>query len=402
MKQSEFDHAFKPDRLQVFQRQLGVLVLFLVALFLLLQIGIYFADILRILAFSVLFAYLFISVVDWLEKMLHNRALAIFLVYVILGVVTVLGIVLFVPVVLVQISQLLNTTFNQLPQMIQGVVSALRPLENRLHAAQIQVNAIDILTNVATNLPKPDPTLLISRMSDVAMSTMTFLFYFLSIIVVSFYFLLDGHRIKESILSSLPQRNYVSLSLLATDIDLTLQAFFRGQIVLGLLFGGVMVCVYLALGIHYALVLGIFLGLWEIVPVIGPTIGFLPTIASVAFDGMDMVPCNRWGQILIVLLAFNILQWLKDNFVAPRYIGNVIGMHPIMIFIAIMIGAKLDGMAGVICSLPAASAINVLISHYSARNAAAKRASENRIDSGPLEANAAACALIREMDSLSP
>jgi predicted PurR-regulated permease PerM len=214
---------------------------------------------------------------------------------------------------------------------------------------------------------------------------------------MSFYFLLDGYRIKESIIRAFPTRHYVSLTLLATDADLSLQAFFRGQIVLGLLFGAFMFCVYAALGIQYALLLGVILGVWEIVPVIGPTIGFIPTIISVALDGMGLVPINRWGQVLLVVVIFNVFQWLKDNFVAPRYIGNVIGLHPVMIFIAIMIGARLDGMAGVICSLPVACVINVLINHVMLRARAAKNAINDVLPAGDVAANAAAAELLLEL-----
>jgi predicted PurR-regulated permease PerM len=230
---------------------------------------------------------------------------------------------------------------------------------------------------------------------------MTWLFYFLSIVVTAFYFLLDGHKIKESVIRTFPSRYYIHLSLLATDIDLTVQAFFRGQIVLGLLFGAVMFAVYSVLGIHYALLLCVVLAFWEVVPVIGPTIGFLPTVVAVALDGVDLLPWNRLWQLLFVVIIFNLFQWMKDNFVAPRYIGNVIGLHPVMIFIAIMVGARLDGMAGVICSLPAACVINVLITHQTTRTHARNRNTASLFKNAA--ANAAAAALVGELEpSIKP
>ena len=199
---------------------------------------------------------------------MRHRAIAILIVYLLLAIAIAFGAIILVPAVVYQISQLLNATFNQLPSLIDYLVKALEPLETRLHEAQIQVKAIDILTNIAASIPKPDPTQLIWKMTDVAMSTMTWLFYGLSIVVVSFYFLLDGHNIKEAIIKACPKRHYTFLTVLSSDMDLALQAFFRGQIVLGLLFGAYMVFVYMALGVHYALLLGLFLGIWEIVPVI--------------------------------------------------------------------------------------------------------------------------------------
>ncbi|HEY9677354.1 MAG TPA: AI-2E family transporter [Drouetiella sp.] len=361
------------DKLVKIQRQLTIVVLAMVAFVGFLQISGFFADIIRILGFSVLFSYLFINVVDWLEKVMRNRAVAILLVYLVMGVLLTVGITFLVPAVIYQISQLLDTTFNQFPQWLDFLVKALQPLEARLHAAQIQVRAVDILTNIASSVPKPDPAQIIGRMTDVAMSTFTWFFYGLSIVVVSFYFLLDGHNIKESVIRLFPKKHYPFLEVLATDMDIGLQAFFRGQIVLGLLFGAFMIFVFMGMGVHYALLLGLFLGVWEIVPVIGPTIGIVPTIFSCSIDGVDNLPFNRVTQVIVVLLVFNLLQWLKDNIVAPRYIGNVIGLHPVMIFIAIMIGARLDGMMGVIYSLPVACLVNVLVSHVAARAAAVQK-----------------------------
>jgi predicted PurR-regulated permease PerM len=143
-----------------------------------------------------------------------------------------------------------------------------------------------------------------------------------------------------------------------------LQAFFSGQLVLGLVFGFVMLIVYMVLNVQYALLLSIFLAFCEILPVVGPPIGFAPAIIAVAVHG-TILPGNAFAQILMLTLIFTVLQQVKDNVIAPRYMGNVIGLHPVLIFIAIMIGARLDGLFGIVIALPAASVINVLATHLS-------------------------------------
>lgn len=350
-------------RLALVQRQLTVVALSFAALYLCCQVASYFADILRILGISILLSYLFINVVDWLEKYVHSRAGAIFIVYFVLGVTAIVAAVLVVPAMIYQVAQLGETIFQQIPQIVDKLIAALHPLEEKLHAAKIEVKAMDILSTFASNLPKPDSSQILSRIQDMAFSTMTIFMYGLSVLVVSFYFLLDGHRIRDSIIKLFPRRIQHRCHLMAQQMDSSLQAFFRGQIVLGLLFGGIMIGVYFALGIHYALILGVFLAVWEIVPVIGPPIGFIPAAVVVAIDGMDTFQVNRFAQILILFAVFNGFQWLKDNLVAPRYIGNVIGLHPVMVFIAIMIGARLDGMLGIIFSLPAACVLNVFFNN---------------------------------------
>ncbi|MBI4534577.1 MAG: AI-2E family transporter, partial [Candidatus Melainabacteria bacterium] len=269
---------------------------------------------------------------------------------------------LVVPAMVYQISQLIDSVFAKLPELLTTVTQALTPLESRLQAAQINVRAVDIVTGVISNIPKPEPGAVIGKISEMTMSTMAWVLYAISIFVVSFYFLLEGHSIKDAVIKLFPQRYHNALQLMASDVDDNLQAFFRGQVVLAILAGLVMLGVYVLFGVQYALLLSAFLAVWEVVPVIGPPIGFAPAIISVAIHGITF-PANRIVQIIVLTLVFNVLQQLKDNVLAPRYIGNVIGLHPILIFVAIMIGARVDGMLGIIFSLPMACVVSVFPRH---------------------------------------
>lgn len=349
-------------QLQVLQRQLTVILLVTAVVYILMLIGSYFADILRILGISLLVSYLFINAVDFLQKYLRSRALAVIIVYAVIVLVAVVGVVLVVPQLVFQLTQMVETTFNKLPEFIQWVVTQLGPLEAKLRERHIDVKAIDILTNITTSVPKPDPALLLSKFSDVAMSTATWVVWAISISVNTFYFLMDGYRIKEAIVRLFPQHMRPSVNQIAIEMDRSLQAFFKGQIVLAGLMGLVMGAIYLMLGVEYALVLSVFLAAWEILPVIGPPIGFAPALLAVAIGGMH-APGNNIVHLTIITAVFLVVQNIKDNIVGPKYMGDVIGVHPIMIFIAIMIGARLDGMLGIVFALPAACCINVLVTH---------------------------------------
>jgi predicted PurR-regulated permease PerM len=349
-------------RLLILQRRLSIWVLISILAFLSIQLAGYFADILRILGISVLLSYLLINVVDYLERFLRSRAIAILLVYVVLIAVTVVAVVLVVPAMAYQVSQMVTTAFDRIPDLVAYLNHLMAPLEARLQAAQLPVRAMDILSSVAAGVPKPEPGMVMARISEMAMSTFTWVIYAISILVASYYMLLEGHRMRDGIIGLFPEKYQPSLQAMTNDMDNSLQSFFRGQIVLALLAGTVMLGVYLALGIEYALVLAVFLGFWEIVPVIGPPIGFIPAAVTVAMHGMS-IPMNRILQVLLITAIFNVFQQVKDNIIAPRYIGNVIGLHPILIFVAIMIGARLDGMLGIIFSLPVACVITVLCHH---------------------------------------
>jgi predicted PurR-regulated permease PerM len=369
------------ERLLILQRQLQIFVLGIVAVLLLYQVCSFFSDILRIFGISVLFSYLFIGIVDWLQKYVPSRALAVMVVYAAVIVVITFTGLLVVPAIMSQISQLLSTTYDQLPVWVENITKLLQPVQQRLNAAQIQIKTIDILNGAVASVPHIEAGQIFSRVSDVALSTMTWTLYGLSILVVSFYFLLDGYRMKNAIISVFPIRHDPFLHRLASEIDQNLQSFFRVQILLGLGFGAFMVIIFTVLGIQYALLSGFILGIWEIVPVIGSTIGIIPAIMAVAVDGMDTVPTNRFTQLLILLVIFQGLQWVKDNVIAPRYIGNVIGLHPVLIFIAIMVGARIDGLLGIIFAIPVACVVNVLAHQFFREQAAEQIADSNALES---------------------
>lgn len=350
------------DKLLRTQRQLAIGVLALCLLFALWQIGIFFADLLRILGISFLLSHLFIGGVDFLHRFIRNRAVCVLLVYSVVLLACVITAIFVIPAMLYQVASLASTTVNELPNWLKHLEQALAPVQERFNQHHVDVKVIDVLTNFIAQAPKPDPAAIVSRVTDMAMSTMTWSMYSVSISVVSFYFLLDGHKINQSVIALFPKDYRPALESLAGDIDRNLQSFFRGQVVLGVLFGLVMLAVYVVLGVQYSLLLSVFLALCEILPVIGPPIGFAPAVVAVAIHG-SVLPGARIVHILVLTAIFAVLQQVKDSVVGPKYIGNVIGLHPIMIFVAIMIGARIDGMLGVILSIPAACVVNVLIAH---------------------------------------
>jgi predicted PurR-regulated permease PerM len=351
------------DKLLILQRQLFVITLTLLLCIIAFQICSYFADVLRILGISILFSYLFIAVVDWLNKFLKARVVAVLIVYAIVLTGIVFSAITLVPTVIAQISQLVNKIYLELPQLVHDFVQSTLPLAERLRAVHIEIKTSDLLADTLSFLPKIEAGQVFDRVGDVAVSTISCTVYGLSILLLSFYFLLDGYKMQASIIKIFPLRYQSHLELISKEIDHSLQSFLKGQVVLALGFGIAITIVFYAIGVHYALLLGIILAVWEIIPVIGPTIGFIPTVLSVAFDGIDHIPGDRFSEVIVVFAIFASMQWLKDNVVAPKYMGNVIGLHPVVIFLAIFIGAKIDGWLGIIFALPVACVVQVLAKH---------------------------------------
>lgn len=173
-----------------------------------------------------------------------------------------------------------------------------------------------------------------------------------SIIPVYLFFILNGDRnIWKDIdkqLSFLPKERRSDLVFLARQFSQILVAFFRGQIIIGLLLGLVLAVGFGLVGLKFGIALGFVLGLLNIIPYLGTMIGII-TVLPIAYlqDG--------GGPLLIGLcaLVFVIGQVLTDYVFTPRIMGDKTGMSPMLIIFSVFFwGAALGGLLGMILAIP--------------------------------------------------
>jgi predicted PurR-regulated permease PerM len=194
----------------------------------------------------------------------------------------------------------------------------------------------------------------ISNLINVAAGTLAGIGYTVTIIVLSFYFLLDGKRLIESINKLIPDHLQDKTIELETSIHNSLLGFLKGQVFLGIVTGGFMLIVYMIAGVKYSIFLSLFLAIAEIIPVIGSSLGFIPAIIVMLFT-------DSLSKIALVWFIFFLFQTVKDNVVAPKIVGEIIGLHPVTVIFALWIGFQLAGFFGILFAIPIASVINVII-----------------------------------------
>jgi len=174
-------------------------------------------------------------------------------------------------------------------------------------------------------------------------------------LIVTFYFLLDGRRFGEFGLRflGLPQR--ADALRISHRIHVVLGRWIRGQL---LLIGLVAAVLYLILGpilhVPYALILAIFSGFLEIVPLVGPLIA--ATVAgTVAFStrGTDVT--------IAVLVVYLVVRQLEDQVVMPLVIGRAVHLHPVVTIFAVLVGLSAWGVLGGLLAVPVAAALNVTL-----------------------------------------
>ncbi|OAT81467.1 AI-2E family transporter [Desulfotomaculum copahuensis] len=171
--------------------------------------------------------------------------------------------------------------------------------------------------------------------------------------VLAFYLLKDGSRFKEKLLDIIPAPWRDDMLELSGEINQVLHNFVRGYLLVCLIVGTLSGMTMALLGLEFALMLGIFAGLTELIPYFGPVIGAVPALALALLR-------SKWLAFKVVLAVFVIHQ-LEGNLISPRILGNRVGLHPLAVILALLAGGELYGLAGMLLAVPVAAVFRILI-----------------------------------------
>lgn len=175
---------------------------------------------------------------------------------------------------------------------------------------------------------------------------------FISVIVITFYLLLDKREMEAKVASLfIGQRSKVNRILVV--IEEKLGAWLRGQLALSLIIGVVTYIGLLILGVEYALPLAILAGLMEVVPVIGPIIAAIPAVLI----ALTVSPVFA-GLVAGFYLA---VQQLENHLIVPQIMRRAVGINPLFVILAVSVGGRLLGIGGALLAVPIAVVIQVLV-----------------------------------------
>ena len=174
----------------------------------------------------------------------------------------------------------------------------------------------------------------------------------ITVLVLTFYLLLEEEGLKKIYRGLLPAGQHEALSETTRKIASKLGAWLRGQIFLMFVVGVFTTIGLFIVGSPYALTLGLWSGLTEVIPILGPWIGAIPGVA------VGLVDSPLQG--FLTLLVYIVVQQLEGNVLVPRIMSKAVGLNPFIVILAILIGGKLYGLMGVLLSVPMAAAISVI------------------------------------------
>lgn len=173
--------------------------------------------------------------------------------------------------------------------------------------------------------------------------------------VVTFYLLRDWDHLVARLRELLPRKWEATAVQLATDSDAVLGSFLRGQLLVMLVLGTVYSLGLWWVGLELALIIGVVAGLVSFVPYLGVIVGIV--LAGVA----AFMQFHELSYLLLVAGVFGVGQALEGMLLTPLLVGDKIGLHPVAVIFAVMVGGQLFGFMGVMLALPVAAVIMVLV-----------------------------------------
>ena len=194
------------------------------------------------------------------------------------------------------------------------------------------------------------------------LSTVTIIATCIVIPVLSAYMMLDAENLKRYAIAAIPVKARPKTLAVVADLEKVLGGFIRGQFTVGATIGVCITIVLLVFHIKYAVLIGVFAGLFDVIPYIGAVVGFIPSVLLALFQ--DGVSQAALFHALYVAIAFIAIFQLEGHFIAPKIVSDSVGLSPLWVVIAIPIGGELLGIGGMFLAVPIAAMIRVLLVHF--------------------------------------
>lgn len=328
---------------------------------------------------AIIFAYIIDPIVNYLERKGVKRQFGVIIVYI--SVILIFGILIVsvIPKTINEVSNLLASLpamvdtlikdvnnflteifakFNiELPENFIDVYKESNPKVNgNVETPQIVSDILDSMKKAINELIVKMQGSLMGSLSNIVSKLYGFLtsaFRLVLIIIFSFYFSVDKERFILKVKKAMPNKYREDISYLTSNIDTALQQFIRGRMLLAIFVGVLTMLYLLVLRVDFAIIIGLITCVADIIPYIGPFLGCAP---AVLFAFMDSPMKALW-----VLILFVIVQWIENNILAPKLIGDSTGLNPLVILISIIIGGGIFGVWGMVISVPLTSIIFILV-----------------------------------------
>ncbi len=285
-----------------------------------------------------------------------NPGMAVGLLY---GVLLLVGI-LFLSFGVPRIAAQADTISAQLSEGYTSIVQSLQAAPNllirRLAASLPSALSLGEISSVEGAIGESEPTGSFGQVLRYGGLGIMVIFQILAIFIIAFFWTVESGLIKASLIVLLPLNQREPARELITAIEQRIGAYVVGQLTVNVIMGTLATIAYLIIGLPYAPLLGLIVGIMEFIPLIGPLIGVIPALII----GFSISPTTA----LWTVIAAIIIHQVESNFLSPRVMRRALGMRPMVTLLALAAFGSLFGVLGVIVALPLASVLQLLFDRY--------------------------------------
>jgi predicted PurR-regulated permease PerM len=179
------------------------------------------------------------------------------------------------------------------------------------------------------------------------------LFGLLTILILTFYILIEAGNLRIRMLHLFPQHERKRVDAISQDITVKVSAWLGGQLLLGAIIGTTSAIGLWFLGIPFFYVLALISGVGELIPVVGPVLSAIPAVLITATVSLK--------KVLLVIIFFIVQQQFENHVLVPKVMQRQVGVSPVTVIVALLIGGKLLGIVGAILAVPSAAILGVVI-----------------------------------------
>lgn len=306
-------------------------------------------EILIILILAITFAAAIAPLVIWLRGRGLSQSQSIVAIYAtVLLILGIAGYLLIPPLV------------SQGTEFVEDVPTILEDLEEQARASDSRflrtsgARALDRAGRRYEEL-RSDPAPLGDTAMRYAGSVLNTVFGIFSLLVITYYWVTQRALVKRVSLGFVPLARRENAYRIWDEIELRLGGWVRGQLLLSGIIGGVSMAGYWLLGLDYWLTLGIIAGITEVIPFLGPIIGGGVAVLVALTDSPE--------KALLTLAFVFALQQIEGAILVPRVMENAVGLNPLSVVLAVLIGGRVLGPLGAVLAIPLAAALQVLVAH---------------------------------------
>jgi predicted PurR-regulated permease PerM len=335
-------------------------VLIPVAIFL----ALYFAKVashaLFVFLMSTVVAVLLNAVVLGMGRMKVPRWASVPIVYLVFVAVIVILVIFLGPPLIRQFQRLFET----IPAWLEDLNKSLADLQAWLATHNIKVN-LQLNTTDIVNWLQDNGSRSVGTLFSVGVSVAGLFINVFLTVVISFYMLIDGKRIFRLLCRLAPGTPEVKEQYVR-GLQTAFSRFVRGQALLAATIGlacglAIWILSWDIVGVwpeggQYALLFGFWAGLTEVIPYVGPWIGAVPPVIAAFFHSP--------GAALVVIIVYFVIQQLESHILAPNIVGSSVGVHPLIVIFALLAGAQIGGIVGIIVALPLLAMLRHTLQFY--------------------------------------